>query len=86
MRTLIKKILSQVWKHRPVMPVLERWRQEAQEFKGSLSYLGNLRPAWTSQGCLKQQQNKNKQENSTECCGPPWTSTWDVRKGRMTWV
>lgn len=30
----------------PVMPALEKWRQEEKEFVTSLSYIMSARPAW----------------------------------------
>lgn len=63
MRTLIKKILSQVWEHRPVVPALERWRQEAQEFKGKPQLPRKLEASLDFTR-LSQTATKQEQENS----------------------
>lgn len=43
----------------PVIPVLQRWRQEDQEHKVILSYIVSLSIAWATNEKLSQTKNVN---------------------------
>lgn len=46
----IIELYYQAWWHSPVIPILGRWRQEAQQFKVVLSYIVSSRLAWATRG------------------------------------
>jgi hypothetical protein len=65
-----------VWWFTSVISALGKWKQEDLEFKASLSYIGNLRPAWTTEQYPVSKKIKPKQnENDFACVVPEiWRS------------
>lgn len=58
-------VCSCAWWHIPVVPALERQRQECQEFKESLEYILRARPTWGYKRPPPQKQIEDWRDGST---------------------